>query len=533
MPRPTDPSGYPAPPGGGASGQYQFAGYWIENIWDPATGTWTQQRHDGVAPPMREVVKIGPNGATSTAWVPQVPFVDTTVTPSQDDGLTKTASKTRAEVIAGQYATVNGEDHYIETAAEQAARQAGLQRDANGYYKTVGGQKVYQTGIDEATGRRWHLDPTQPADPFTGAPGIKYDDLDSFTTHGTKSDLEKQRQTARDSLASLRKQYANSRGDAWVVRENILTRIRDTEDTIEGISRVLGEDPTPAPTDTVSGTTETKFVDGVKIDMDFAIDDPLTDLAFSPSLVFPTDGDLHVVARATIALSERLWKPGMLAQPDMMRVTWTVPEDYTALDSAPASTDEFISSNPLELMRDFLAPAVANTYLGKGSTDVFEVKAAPYEIVLDDADMPAKWHKEGADGYYGGYIDTGGTPQDQLSKFMVGLGFVETRNNPDETRKSNGAYGEWQIMPRNWISWSKAVFGRVVDKTPENSETLAVWRVALLYQHSAAGSWRRVCIAWKYGPGLVKREPDIGTMPGSAGYWRQKRCLEHAGLPPD
>ena len=526
--------------GSGASTVPSTGNGWDYWEFDPATGRWTSTRQSGQQPQMRTECHYGPDGKLDCRSVPVNWSPSTTGTGTGSDtpaGPEMTVGKNYAENIASHYATVGGHDVYVETEAERLARESGLARDANGFYQLVNGKKVYSTGMDPETGRRFHYLPNAPLDPFTGersmeeGVGIVWDDPGEFVTHGSKADLEAQRRAAQDRLEQLRQQYKNARSDAWVVKNNLLVRIRDTEDEITAINRVLGEDPVPEVTHTVSGNVDNKFKGGVRVAMSFAIDEPGQELSFSDTLSTIPNG-AYVVARADIAFGDRSWTPGRLMQPDMCRVDWEVPQAWTAIDAAPASTDEFICSNPLTIMRDFIAPSTGNTFVGKGTESVFKVKASVYELVIDENKIPEEWRREGDDGYTGGVIVIGDTPSSQLAAFMHGLGHQESGNNPTAHNRHSDAWGEWQIMPTNWENWSREMrrqglltfSGHEAARTPENSEAIATWRISKMYR--GRQSWRRTANAWHKGPGWERHHPDhLGTYASGV--------LEAAGLPVD
>jgi hypothetical protein len=529
--RPRRRPGDPLSPWNPATGTYgtpaSSAGTGSLYTWDPATGSWQAYDFTGARPETRVECHPGPDGRPDCRYVPVSPVTPPSGTaPTGPTGHEMSVGKSRAEVIAGHYATVGGRDVYVETDAERAARAAGLQRDQNGYYTVVNGQKVYQTGMEQETGRRYHYEPGAALDPFTGERERTYDDEAEFVTHGSRAELEAQRRAAQDKLEELRQQYKNSRGDSWVVRGNILDRIREVEDEVIGIGRVLGDDPVPEVTHSVSGTLDTKFKGGVRVEMDFAVDVAGQELSFSQQLSTIPNG-AHVVARALIAFGDRLWTPGKLAQPDMFRVDWEVPQSWTALDAAPTSTDEFVCSNPVSIMRIFLAPSTGNTFVGKGTESVFKVRAAVYELVVDEGKVPEEWRKEGDDGYYGATIGTPGGPGSGdagLAAFLDGLGWRESRNNPVAHNRHSGAWGEWQIMPTNWKNWCKELGLNPEPKTPEKAEALTVWRISKMFR--GRQSWRRTANAWHKGPGWERNHQDhLGSY--------ARAILNHAGLPID
>jgi muramidase (phage lysozyme) len=96
---------------------------------------------------------------------------------------------------------------------------------------------------------------------------------------------------------------------------------------------------------------------------------------------------------------------------------------------------------------------------------------------------------------------------DAIGRFEGGANSV----NP-----KSGAYGRYQIMPKVWDAWSRHYFGRILPKTPANSELLASKRIDDYYRNYtgkiARGElstdisiWTRIAGAWNIGPSLGKR----------------------------
>jgi hypothetical protein len=78
-----------------------------------------------------------------------------------------------------------------------------------------------------------------------------------------------------------------------------------------------------------------------------------------------------------------------------------------------------------------------------------------------------------------------------IDAFMEAIAQVESGGYYYARNPTSGAYGKYQIMPRNWRNWSGRVLGdQKARATPENQEIVAHWRISRLY--SNRGSWRRV-----------------------------------------
>jgi hypothetical protein len=85
-----------------------------------------------------------------------------------------------------------------------------------------------------------------------------------------------------------------------------------------------------------------------------------------------------------------------------------------------------------------------------------------------------------------------------IDEFMTGLACIESSGRFRAVNTRSGAYGKYQIMPRNWPVWaSRFLRDRWAEPTPRNQEFVARQRIAQLYR--AKGSWRRVAYWWLTG----------------------------------
>ena len=85
-----------------------------------------------------------------------------------------------------------------------------------------------------------------------------------------------------------------------------------------------------------------------------------------------------------------------------------------------------------------------------------------------------------------------------IDEFMTGLACIESDGRFRAVNPKSGAYGKYQIMPRNWPVWaSRFLHDRWAQPTPRNQEFVARQRIAQL--HRAKGSWRRVAYWWLTG----------------------------------
>lgn len=85
-----------------------------------------------------------------------------------------------------------------------------------------------------------------------------------------------------------------------------------------------------------------------------------------------------------------------------------------------------------------------------------------------------------------------------IDHFMTGLACIESSGRFTAVNPKSGAYGKYQIMPRNWPAWARRYLrDRWAEPTPQNQEFVARQRIAQLYR--ARGSWRRVAYWWLTG----------------------------------
>jgi len=85
-----------------------------------------------------------------------------------------------------------------------------------------------------------------------------------------------------------------------------------------------------------------------------------------------------------------------------------------------------------------------------------------------------------------------------IGEFMTGLACVESGGRFEAVNKVTGALGKYQIMPRNWRSWSGIYLGnRWAEPTPRNQEYVARQRILALW--NLHGNWRLVAHWWLTG----------------------------------
>jgi cell wall-associated NlpC family hydrolase len=113
----------------------------------------------------------------------------------------------------------------------------------------------------------------------------------------------------------------------------------------------------------------------------------------------------------------------------------------------------------------------------------------------------------------------------EFDQLLFWIRHFESNSNydPHHQNKRSKAMGAYQIMPRAWAAWAPLALGLPrsagvasqdldVDfwyppPTADNQETVARWRLGLLYQHKGQDP-RRVAASWKGGPSVGAREPN-------------------------
>lgn len=93
----------------------------------------------------------------------------------------------------------------------------------------------------------------------------------------------------------------------------------------------------------------------------------------------------------------------------------------------------------------------------------------------------------------------------KLHEFMWGLAQQESGGNYYARNRSSGAYGKYQIMPRNWPNWAQQYIGdRRAKQTPRNQERVARAKIAALYRW--LDEWPTVAHWWLTGS--KERDPE-------------------------
>jgi hypothetical protein len=125
--------------------------------------------------------------------------------------------------------------------------------------------------------------------------------------------------------------------------------------------------------------------------------------------------------------------------------------------------------------------------------------------------------------------DARGERRVDITALMTGLACIESGGSYTATNRTSGAYGKYQIMPRNWPSWAgRYMRDRWAEPTPRNQEFVARSRITELYE--LRGSWRRVAYWWLTGDG----EPDPTLWSAKAfGYVNRVMAVAVRAASPD
>jgi hypothetical protein len=282
---------------------------------------------------------------------------------------------------------------YLPTNDEVDARRRGLAHDARGYYRSVNGRRQYVTGrVGE---RRFHWETRN------GKRTRIWDDPARWPRDVAKQRrrLQKRIEATKNKLESLREQYKRARSDNHTLKRNIKRRIRQLEGNLQNAQNTLRRLPSNKVAK-LDFTKRVKYVHGLLVTLDFDTKSPNNP---GGPLNFKTKGSIgkqhKVFVRATIHIGDREWKPGRVGMPEMLRVKWTYPgkkEDWRKVDDLPLDTDEYMVSNPLQIIRVFKAPDTGNTF----TSAKIGCKASIYEYFpTEPTKKDAKsWHKEKEEG---------------------------------------------------------------------------------------------------------------------------------------
>lgn len=125
--------------------------------------------------------------------------------------------------------------------------------------------------------------------------------------------------------------------------------------------------------------------------------------------------------------------------------------------------------------------------------------------------------------------DARGERRVDITALMTGLACIESGGGFTAVNRTSGAYGKYQIMPRNWPSWAgRYMRDRWAGPTPRNQEFVARARISELFE--LRGSWRRVAYWWLTGDG----EPDpTRWSPKALGYVNRVMAVAVRAASPD
>jgi len=89
-------------------------------------------------------------------------------------------------------------------------------------------------------------------------------------------------------------------------------------------------------------------------------------------------------------------------------------------------------------------------------------------------------------------------PRMGIDDFLTGLACVESSGRFTALNERTGAYGKYQVTPRNWISWAGRYLGNPwAAPTPSNQQYVVTQRVGDLFE--VHPNWRRVAHWWLTG----------------------------------
>ena len=97
-------------------------------------------------------------------------------------------------------------------------------------------------------------------------------------------------------------------------------------------------------------------------------------------------------------------------------------------------------------------------------------------------------------------IPSGAVAKDppRIDRFMHAVGQVESGGRYQARNATSGAYGKYQIMPRNWRAWSRLYLGHPSARpTPKNQERVARAKFTALW--TWLRDWRVVAHWWLTG----------------------------------
>lgn len=97
-----------------------------------------------------------------------------------------------------------------------------------------------------------------------------------------------------------------------------------------------------------------------------------------------------------------------------------------------------------------------------------------------------------SDSWFKDIADSVGLSDEKISRvqaIMASIGQHESNSNyqamwqilPSGSHKGTAAIGRYQIMPKNWTSWSEMYFGEQIEPTAENQDKLAFARMSEYY----------------------------------------------------
>jgi hypothetical protein len=116
-----------------------------------------------------------------------------------------------------------------------------------------------------------------------------------------------------------------------------------------------------------------------------------------------------------------------------------------------------------------------------------------------------------------------------LDAFLTGLACVESSGRFEAVNSSTGAYGKYQVMPRNWVSWAgRYLHNKWAVPSARNQEYVVRMRVSDL--RSLPRTWRQVAHWWLTGNASAD---EALWSRGSLGYVNRVIAYARAAADPD
>lgn len=165
---------------------------------------------------------------------------------------------------------------------------------------------------------------------------------------------------------------------------------------------------------------------------------------------------------------------------------------FTPEVTSEATLNQTIDQIAQHLRGEFASPEEKAALVKTLQDKEIETQRTQYEQSIGD--LQAKYAATGATSGSGSAGDA------EVDRFMAAIAGQESGGDYGAQNKGSGAYGKFQIMPKNWPAWAeRAGLGANAPQTPDNQEIVA--RRIMLDYYKQFGNWRDVAVAWYSGPG--------------------------------